>query len=649
MWTTYVKEARLHNGVSPHDGGHIRQDSAMDAHFAAVALAGLKLGNKAGCVSADDEGVPSLRNQNWLDPQPRQEDKMGGRELHRANSQAIEAFRAPARISAPSQQPEIRVEGNLYQGIFEQIPVHLADLRWAGKEPTLPGYQGPVTEWNASAEKEGYAETSPERIRHPRDKPRRKDIKPSTRRNLNSAFKAVSTQSYGGKAHGNTVPLTCEVLPRDVSRTRSLFDWSTFSNAGVQPESTKQSSARTTASEEEASGSLSDSDWTSSTSSSADVTLGSVHPNDSCIDFHEDLSVQDRMALRLESLRASETARTLSSALETRGTALSSSEIAAVIRGVVPVLEILHSHDIVHRHVTPDMIIVDDFNDIKSASLQPSPIAVPLGNSTRFLDALVVGDPAFASPEISRSCRGCVPYSPASDMWSLGVTILAMVMPNQAGPFGSSGMLPSGNCQSPPVNAPMDELQTWLEHQLWVYMNCTTEPSSSKEPVPLDMQALVLMLMRADPGQRANAAYLHKINIWADATQPPEHRDFSRRSSHAPKIASQSPVTPTGSGSSIASIESSGTPTSVLRIRTSVSRGNSVSDGEIEGIQMPPPARSRYTQSARRDNVMCSSNCECPNDNGLWGQPNRKRIGDSRRSSSASVVWDSIVTFFCGK
>mmetsp|Transcript_12027 Transcript_12027/g.33822 ORF Transcript_12027/g.33822 Transcript_12027/m.33822 type:complete len:674 (+) Transcript_12027:332-2353(+) len=672
MWAVYMHESRK-RGQPATGAVHVRKDSAMDAHLAQVALSGLKLTT----VEVEEEDLQSLRNQNWLDAAPkagRGNSLAGQGSLESQGSAPIEAHNPAAGVdyvAAMGGGREKSLRGCratggrqfAYLGSLEQqVPVHLASSyaeKLAGsafsKSAEGPGPQ--------EEEVEEPWETSPERIRNPRDRPRRRDIKPSTRRNLTGAFRRVSGPSYGGVNTGLVALPASGVFDFDSARSRSIFDWSAFSYGSRKqadedsrssvstrdgqspPELLQRSNSSspgkrpvtTAGSGSGSSTALNDSGWTSSGSSSSDeIGRSSVHPNDSCIDYHDESTIQlDASSSRANSTVLSIPTVPLPVAMEIRRTPFSAEEIIIVAKHISLALCELHGQDVVHRQVTPDMILVDDPHNVSAALLQESPHAAVLTDSTRFLDNKQVGSAAFAPPEVGRSCRGCVPYSPAGDMWGLGVTLVMMAMPTaECGPFGRSGFKPLCPRPNPPVNSNIDDLQEWISERLSTFMNCADPATEACQGVPAQVQALAHMLLRADPAQRASAGYMVSRQwVFCSAPAPIPVERYVMSESFTP--------------SSSQSIDNVSTPQS-LRMRASRSNSTMITAADLEdATDVLGEEKDKHRNLPGKNRR--ASHCECFVTVSKVASEMLNSGISKKHEDPGGSIWNAVAGLFCGK
>lgn len=110
---------------------------------------------------------------------------------------------------------------------------------------------------------------------------------------------------------------------------------------------------------------------------------------------------------------------------------LTDAAVVEITRGVLRALEAVHAAGLVHRDIKPDNILVDlwaspgrvaRLTDFGIAKVLDS-VASPIGTGVRTDDGMVVCTPAFAAPEV---LVGRPTF--ASDLFSLGLTVAAMVM-----------------------------------------------------------------------------------------------------------------------------------------------------------------------------------------------------------------------------
>ncbi|TNY36960.1 serine/threonine-protein kinase [Thermomonospora catenispora] len=93
---------------------------------------------------------------------------------------------------------------------------------------------------------------------------------------------------------------------------------------------------------------------------------------------------------------------------------------AEIGRQMLAALHAAHEAGVLHRDVKPSNVLVTDGD---RAVLTDFGIAVSVGDATLTQTGLVMGSPAYIAPERARGRTA----GPASDLWSLGVTLYAML------------------------------------------------------------------------------------------------------------------------------------------------------------------------------------------------------------------------------
>ncbi len=97
----------------------------------------------------------------------------------------------------------------------------------------------------------------------------------------------------------------------------------------------------------------------------------------------------------------------------------SESQVRQVLTDLLPVLDFIHSHNIIHRDIKPDNIIRDDRGTLVLIDFGVSKL---LSGSILTKMGTITGTPGYAPPE---QLRGMV--YPASDLYSLGVTCIRLL------------------------------------------------------------------------------------------------------------------------------------------------------------------------------------------------------------------------------
>ena len=130
--------------------------------------------------------------------------------------------------------------------------------------------------------------------------------------------------------------------------------------------------------------------------------------------------------------------RTLDDELSERG-GLPAAEVAQIGTTLLAGLMAAHSAGVLHRDVKPSNVMFRERPDGRQAVLADFGIAHSDGDAAITAAGLMLGSPAYIAPERARG----EPATPASDLWSLGVTLWAAV--EGWSPFGRANSLASLN------------------------------------------------------------------------------------------------------------------------------------------------------------------------------------------------------------
>ncbi len=146
-----------------------------------------------------------------------------------------------------------------------------------------------------------------------------------------------------------------------------------------------------------------------------EVSLGRnmQHPN--LVRVYDLLEIGDRLAIVMEWLPGGNLAERLATG------ELPVTDVVRWAGEALSVLAYLHVNDVVHRDVKPSNLLLDDQGHVKLADLGLARRVEDARDLTRTSTA--VGTPMFMSPEQLRGERA----TPASDLYSLGVTLFQLV------------------------------------------------------------------------------------------------------------------------------------------------------------------------------------------------------------------------------
>jgi predicted Ser/Thr protein kinase len=163
--------------------------------------------------------------------------------------------------------------------------------------------------------------------------------------------------------------------------------------------------------------------------------------------------------------------RSLGQILQTQG-ALPLPVVLYVLRSVARALAYAHEHEIVHRDVKGDNVLVDSDGRVLVSDFG---VALRSSDVTLTIDGTVIGTPAYMSPEQCSGKRA----GPQSDQYSLGVVAFQML----------SGRVPFDS----------ETLAGYLQHHLF-----TPAPDlgAARDDLPSSLIAVVQRALAKDPEQR---------------------------------------------------------------------------------------------------------------------------------------------------
>ena len=126
--------------------------------------------------------------------------------------------------------------------------------------------------------------------------------------------------------------------------------------------------------------------------------------------------------------------RTLADELAQRGP-LPTAEVATLGLRLLDALDAAHTAGVMHRDVKPANVMFRGAPEMSNAILTDFGIARLLGDPATTATGTLIGSPAFVAPERARGDSA----SPASDLWSLGVTL--WIAAEGVSPFSREGTL----------------------------------------------------------------------------------------------------------------------------------------------------------------------------------------------------------------
>jgi len=126
--------------------------------------------------------------------------------------------------------------------------------------------------------------------------------------------------------------------------------------------------------------------------------------------------------------------RTLADVLSSRGR-LDPAEVARLGLRLLDALDAAHASGVLHRDVKPSNVMFRDAESIAQPVLTDFGIARFVGDPAATATGTLIGSPAFVAPERARGEQA----SPASDLWSLGITL--WIAAEGVSPFHRDGTL----------------------------------------------------------------------------------------------------------------------------------------------------------------------------------------------------------------
>lgn len=198
---------------------------------------------------------------------------------------------------------------------------------------------------------------------------------------------------------------------------------------------------------------------------------------------------------------------------------LSALEVKAIVYKVAADLAALHDAGILHRHVTVASVALARSGNLATARLMGHPYNVAAGQGRRYTGGKKAGVDAYLAPELARCPSDCVAYTPAGDLWSLGIVLFVLLSGSHV-PFGNRGLCWTSIPNMPGPQESVDRLQRWLEEHLVCKLGVINQLRETQERgkapmgdgpemrvIGLDGEAcdLLLRLLAADPAARPSA------------------------------------------------------------------------------------------------------------------------------------------------